>query len=136
MTKSRIIGLMERKLSASLAADRLQLAGLLRQSADATRLAERLAGMLNDRPVPVGQEAFAADFRVDRRLTAEIAAETTRQLERANQLQAQAAAQREALARKDRKRDRLAEARHAALQDEAEAREARALASLPPLQGR
>ncbi len=136
MTRSRIIGLMERKLTADLAADRVQLAGLVRQSAEALRMAERLEGMLNDRRVKPGQEALAATFRLGRRLTSEIAAEGARQADRAAELKAEAAARRAVLTQKDRKRERLAEARRAATEDEASAREARIAASLPPGAGR
>lgn len=128
--RSHLFGLMERKLAAGLVTDRARLVSLSRQAAEAQRLAERMQALLAERR-GAAAPASAADLRITARLAAEIAAESHNHSQRAAELQGRLEDLRSDLARKDRRREKLAEAGAGARQTEAEARAALAQAALP-----
>ena len=131
MTSRRILDLITRKLMAELASDRLELARTNRRMNEAEATVGRLGALLADRRA-LPAAALAADLRLSCRVTGEIIAARDRQASVVAQLQSDLISRQEGVARKDRRRERLAEAAHAAALVETDAQDARTAAALPP----
>ncbi|GGW21441.1 hypothetical protein GCM10011452_01810 [Gemmobacter lanyuensis] len=130
--RSRILGLMARRTSAEIAREQAEMLRLSRTHTEAQGMVDRLGSMLEERRTKPGQGGLAADLRLNGALCAQIAAESARQQDRAAALEVELAAKQTEIARRDRKRQKLEEAYRDARTAEADAREARNAAALPP----